>query len=134
MEEVWKWVLEISVGKNFRQREQQGSLRVDRETQKEEFEKMWPERYLKYQHWWNSWAVERSLDSVLSWRVFSFKFYCFSLFSAVLGLCCYMWLPLVAASVGYSLVCSAQASHCCDFSCCGAWALEHRLSSSGSWA
>lgn len=25
-----------------------------RETQKEEFEKMWPERYLK-QHWWNSW-------------------------------------------------------------------------------
>lgn len=32
MEEVWKWVLEISVGKNFRQREQQGSLRVDRET------------------------------------------------------------------------------------------------------
>lgn len=48
MEEVWKWVLEIPVGKNFRQREQQGSLRGrQRETQKEEFEKMWPERYLK---------------------------------------------------------------------------------------
>ena len=30
--------------------------------------------------------------------------------------------------------CGVQASHCCDFSCCRARALEHRLSSCGTWA
>ena len=55
---------------------------------------------------------------------------------------------------GAALCCSAQASHCGGFSCCGAralgawalvvvarglcscgpWALEHRLSSCGVWA
>ena len=43
-------------------------------------------------------------------------------------------LSLGVASRGYSLACGAQTSCCCDFSCCGAWALEHRLSSSGSQA
>ena len=61
-----------------------------RETQKEEFEKMWPERYLK-PALVELMAVERSLDSVLSWRVFSFNFCYLSIFSAVLGLCCHMW-------------------------------------------
>ena len=30
--------------------------------------------------------------------------------------------------------CGAQASRVGGFSCCGAWALEHRLSSCGVWA
>ena len=42
-------------------------------------------------------------------------------------------LSLAAASGGYS-DCSEQASHCGGFSCCRAWALEHRLSNCSSWA
>ena len=82
------------------------------------------------------------------------KFYLFIyLFLAVLGLCCCMWLSLVAVS-GATLRCGAQASHCGGFSCCGArtvgsqasvvvahglsscgsWALERRFSSCGAWA
>ena len=34
--------------------------------------------------------------------------------------------------VGATLGCSARASHCSGFSCCGARALEHRLSSCGA--
>ena len=38
-------------------------------------------------------------------------------------------LSLVAASGGgATLRCSAQASHCGGFSCCGAWALGARAS------
>ena len=45
------------------------------------------------------------------------------LFLAVPGLC------LVAfSSFG------VQAFHCSGFSCCGAWVLEHGLSSCGAWA
>ena len=36
-------------------------------------------------------------------------------------------LPLVAVS-GATLCCGARASHCGDFSCCGAWALGMRAS------
>lgn len=30
---------------------------------------------------------------------------------------------------GLLSICGAQAPHCDDFSCCGAWTLEHRLNS-----
>ena len=42
-------------------------------------------------------------------------------------------LSLVAAR-GATLSCGAQASHCGGFSCCGARALERRLSSCGAQA
>ena len=54
-----------------------------------------------------------------------------------LCLCCVFvaacGLSLVKESGGWSS-CSAQASHCRDFSCCGARALESKLSSYGTWA
>ena len=62
------------------------------------------------------------------------------LFLAVLDLCCCKRLSLVAESRGYSS-CGAPASHCSDFSCCGAQALgtqasvtaTRRLSSCSAW-
>ena len=76
---------------------------------------------------------------------------CFCLFLAVLGLHCWAGFSLV--TVNSLSGCSAWASHCCDFPCCGAWApgsqasaaahglnhcgswaLEHRLSSWDGWA
>ena len=56
---------------------------------------------------------------VISSRIFK-TVYC--LFLAALGLCCFVRLPLVAISGGYSC-CGAQVSHCSDFS----FAVEHRL-------
>ena len=44
-----------------------------------------------------------------------------SLFLAVLGLCCCLNFPLVAA--GATLHCNVQVSHCGGFSCCRALAL-----------
>ena len=57
------------------------------------------------------------------------------LFFAVLGLCCCTDFSLVALSGDYFLSGDEQAPHCCGFSCCGAWALEHSgFSSCGSLA
>ena len=39
---------------------------------------------------------------------------------------------LYLQQVGVSLHCGAAAFHCGGFSCCGAWALEHGLSSCGT--
>ena len=36
--------------------------------------------------------------------------------------------------MGATLCCSVRVSHCGGFSCCGAWALEHRFSSCGARA
>ena len=66
---------------------------------------------------------------------------------ALLGLHCCAGFPLVVSG-DYSLIavrgfliaviplvaCVAQALRCAGFSICGAWALEHRLNSSGTWA
>ena len=53
----------------------------------------------------------------------------------------FIYLHFIYVCVGFSLRragatlrCDAGASHCGAFSCCGARALEHRLSSSGTWA
>ena len=48
----------------------------------------------------------------------------FPSFMAVLGLCC-MWAFSSCGEQGLLLTCSAQASLCGGFSCCGAWALGH---------
>ena len=63
--------------------------------------------------------------------MFIFKFL-FILFLVALGLLCegFLWL----CRVGVTLRCSAWASLCSGFSCCGAWALDRRLSSCGAWA
>ena len=61
-------------------------------------------------------------------------FFFLNLFLAALGLrCCvriFLWLRPAAAP----LPCSAGASHCGGFSCCGAWPLECRLHGCGTWA
>ena len=68
-----------------------------------------------------------------SFIIILFKKIIYLLFLAVLGLhCCLQALCLVAAST--TLHCSARASHCSDFSCCGAQALEFGFSSCGAWA
>ena len=73
-------------------------------------------------------------------RVFFFLINLFIyLFLAVLGLCC---CAQAFSSCGTTLHCGARASHCGDFSCCGAQALgvwasvvvARRLSSCGSRA
>ena len=85
-------------------------------------------------------------DIVRSLFILSFKIYANSssllknnlkiyLFFAVLGLCCCTDFSLVAVSGDYFLSGDEQAPHCCGFSCCGAWALEHSgFSSCGSLA
>ena len=72
-------------------------------------------------------------DSQEGWKIVSSSatlvyFFFFYLVLAVLGLCCCMDFSLVAES-GSNASCSVQASHCDGFSCCEAWAPEHRLTS-----
>ena len=52
---------------------------------------------------------------------------------ASLSVCCYVWALLVVAR-GAALHLGVQGSHCDGIFCCGAWGLEHRLSSCGAWA
>ena len=79
---------------------------------------------------------KKSLPGSRSWRVspvlssFFYKFICLFIYLFIYWL---RWvfvaargLSLVVAS-GVTLRCSAQASHCGGFSCCGAWALGCRL-------
>ena len=82
------------------------------------------------------------LNSLFSFYLFSFYlfFWLHYIFVVVHG------LSLVAASGGYSLLWCAgfslwwllllrsMGSRCAGFSSCGSWALEHRLSSCGTWA
>ena len=69
------------------------------------------------------------------------------LFLAVLDLCCYMGFYCSCGGCGLlcivlhrlliavaSLVAEYGGLGCVNFSCCSAWALEHRLSSCGGWA
>ena len=76
-----------------------------------------------------------------------FYFFDLFLFLAALGLHCYAWAFSSFSKQRLLSSCSAQASHCNDFSCCRAQALglmgfsscssqalEHRLSSLGTWA
>ena len=50
------------------------------------------------------------------------------LFLAALGLRCCVRAFLLSRQAGVTLRCGVRASHCCDFSCCGAWALGARAS------
>ena len=43
----------------------------------------------------------------------------------MLGLCCCLGFFSSGGQQGLLSSCSTQASHCCDFSCCRAWALGH---------
>ena len=94
------------------------------------------------------------MSRILSRWAVLFSFLRFFFFNGCVGssLLCAGFLQL--QRVGPTLRCSAQASHCGGFSCCGAWALgtqasvvaahelsscgsqalEHRLSSYGAWA
>ena len=62
-------------------------------------------------------------------------------FFTVLGLRCCVQAFFSCGKQGATLLCSAQASHCGGFSCCGAWALGKwssvvaacGLSSCGTW-
>ena len=47
------------------------------------------------------------------------------LFLVVPGLCCFVGFFSSCGEQGLLSSCSVQASHCSDFSCCGAWALGH---------
>ena len=68
--------------------------------------------------------------------LFHFIFYfLLFIFLAALGLCCCAWAFSSCCELGATLRCSAWASHCSGFSCCGAQALEHAgFSSCGTWA
>ena len=70
---------------------------------------------------------------VLSTRLLTF-FSLLFLFLAALGFC---GCAQVFSSCGERGLLSSsymRASHCSGFTCCGARALDHRLSSHGSWA
>ena len=71
-------------------------------------------------------GLEFFFSSTFSFFLSFFKelFICFRLCSIFIATC---GISLVVASGGYS-GCHAQASHCGGFSCCGAQALEYRLS------
>ena len=56
------------------------------------------------------------------------------LFLPVLGLHCYTWALFSCGKQGLFFVAVCRASHCSGFSCHGAWAFEHRLSSCWVWA
>lgn len=53
---------------------------------------------------------------------------------SLLCLCCCLWTFSSYGERKLVWGCSAQASRCRDFSCCGGWALESKLSSYGTWA
>ena len=72
--------------------------------------------------YWSPPPIKNSEKSHLLGFFFDSSVY---LFMAVLGLCCCVW--------AFSS-CGAQASHCDDFSCCQAPALEHGLCSCGTRA
>ena len=69
----------------------------------------------------------------LGGRVLDFFFFFFNLL-AVLGLCCCTWVFSSFGEWGLLSSCSVQSSYCGGFSCCKAQALEHGLSSCGTWA
>ena len=84
------------------------------------------------------------LSPLFKFKFFSFYFLIIYLFLAALGLHCCVGFSLQQVEI--SLHCSEQASYCGGFSYCGAqalghmgfsscvsWALEHRLSSYGTW-
>ena len=56
------------------------------------------------------------------------------LFLPVLGLHCYTWALFSCGKQGLFFVAVCRASHYSGFSCHGAWAFEHRLSSCWVWA
>ena len=64
--------------------------------------------------------------------IFIFKVCLFIL--AELGLHCCMWASSSCGEWRLTLHCSMRGSHCRSFSRCESWALEHWLSSWGSWA
>lgn len=55
-------------------------------------------------------------------------------FLSLLCLCCCLWTFSSYGERKLVWGCSAQASRCRDFSCCGGWALESKLSSYSTWA
>ena len=59
---------------------------------------------------------------------FDYKIFYFILFLVVLSLCCYAQAFSSCSKQGLLSSCSAQASHCSSFSCCGARALGKRAS------
>ena len=74
-------------------------------------------------------AFQKSVSG-LGQLLLVFFFFLISLFLVVLGLS--LLLHRFFSSCGERGLlssCNAQASHCSGFSCCGAWALEHRLGS-----
>ena len=79
---------------------------------------MWPRRLA---HPWAKWTLFK-------------KIYLFIITVAALGLCSCTQAFATYGKWGPLSSCSAWTSHCSGFSCCGAQALEHRLSSRGAWA
>ena len=78
-------------------------------------------------------VIDHSRPNTSSFFLSFFFFFIFILFLAVLCLHCYAGFSLVEVSGVYSVVAVpglliAVASHCRP------WALEHRLSSCGTWA
>ena len=59
---------------------------------------------------------------------FDYKIFYFMLFLVVLSLCCYVQAFSSCGKQGLLSSCSARASHCSGFSCCGAQALGKRAS------
>ena len=79
--------------------------------------------------------VPCAIEQVLISCLFFFNlFILFILFLAALGLCCCARAFLQLRQAWATLCCSSRASHCGGFSCCGARALEPRLSSCGARA
>ena len=76
--------------------------------------------------WEETWGSFLYFDRVFI--LFYFLFFGCSVSSLVLtGFLQLLW-------AGATLCCSVRASHCGGFSCCRAWALEHRVNSCGAWA
>ena len=72
------------------------------------------------------------LKKIFFWLVHTVAIF---IYLPVLALCCCTWDFSSCRKWGLLPSCSAQASHCSGFSCCGAWALGHTgFNSWGTWA
>ena len=86
--------------------------------------------------WWE-WRVAEGWLHWVQWQTQGNLFFKkrFCLFLAVLGLRCCTWAFSSCDEQGLLSSCSAWASHCGGFSCCGARALGHAVvSGCGTWA
>ena len=88
----------------------------------------------RWNYLWFYWSVFTSVQVRTTACVLFTYFKNIHLFLAALDLHCCTWAFSSCSEQALPSSCGARTSHCRSFSCYGAWALECRPSSCGSWA